>query len=252
MFEEPFAEGISPIHRIDPRMRVVSAVLFSFAVALFYDPLTLLMALAVSVCLILISRADLKKVAKRLFFVNGFILLFWIILPLTYGGEKTPLWGPFAVSKTGILMAAVITLKSNAILIALIALISTMSFATLGHTLNRLKIPDKLVYLLLLTYRYIFVIEQEYGKVMRAIKIRGFTPRTSLHTYKTYAYVIGMLFIRAAERAERVYQAMRCRGFDGRFYTLAEFRTSLSSWLFMVFMTAVTLFLIAMEIFYHG
>jgi cobalt/nickel transport system permease protein len=55
------------------------------------------------------------------------------------------------------------------------------------------------------------------------MKIRGFAPRTNLHTYRSYAYLVGMLFVRAAARAERVHQAMRCRGFDGRFHSLAVF-----------------------------
>jgi cobalt/nickel transport system permease protein len=37
--------------------------------------------------------------------------------------------------------------------------------------------------------------------------------------------VTGTLLVRSLERAERVGQAMRCRGFDGRFHSLAEFRT---------------------------
>ena len=99
-----------------------------------------------------------------------------------------------------------------------------MPLATLGYALNRLRVPDKIVHLLLMTYRYVFVLEQEYQRLMRAVKIRGFQPATNLHTYRTYAYVVGMLFVRAAERAERVQQAMLCRGFKRKFYCLQEFK----------------------------
>jgi cobalt/nickel transport system permease protein len=75
----------------------------------------------------------------------------------------------------------------------------------------------------LMTYRYIFVLEQESQRLIRAAKIRGFTPGTSLHAYKTYAYLVGMLFVKASERAERVYRAMKCRGFNGRFHCLHAF-----------------------------
>jgi cobalt/nickel transport system permease protein len=98
-----------------------------------------------------------------------------------------------------------------------------------------------------MTYRYIFVIEQEYLRLMRAAKIRGFQPGTNLNTYRTFSYVIGMLFVRAAARAERVHQAMRCRGFNGKFYSLQEFRTNTASWVFSIMMTAVIIGLIAME-----
>jgi cobalt/nickel transport system permease protein len=44
-----------------------------------------------------------------------------------------------------------------------------------------------------------------------------------MHTYKTYAYLVGMLLVRSSDRAERVRNAMLCRGFSGRFYSLRRF-----------------------------
>jgi cobalt/nickel transport system permease protein len=147
-----------------------------------------------------------------------------------------------------VVLAAQITLKSNTILLAFIALIATMSLSTLGHTLHRLRVPTKIVYLLLMAYRYIFVIEQEYLRLLRAAKIRGFQPGTNVNTYRTFSYVIGMLLVRAALRAERVHQAMLCRGFNGKFYSLQEFQISFASWAFAIIMTATIIGLIIMEL----
>ncbi|MFW5635287.1 MAG: energy-coupling factor transporter transmembrane component T family protein, partial [Thermodesulfobacteriota bacterium] len=122
-------------------------------------------------------------------------------------------------------------LKSHAILLVLIALAATMNSATLGYVLDYFRLPPKLVYLLLLTYRYIFVIEQEYIRLSRAARLRSFHPRTNLHTYRTYAYLVGMLFVRAAARAERVYKAMRCRGFQGKIYCLRSFAVTRLDWI---------------------
>jgi cobalt/nickel transport system permease protein len=98
-----------------------------------------------------------------------------------------------------------------------------------------------------MTYRYIFVIEQEYKRLLRAAKIRGFQPGTNLNTYRTYSYVIGMLFVRSAARAERVHQAMLCRGFKGKFYSLQEFQTGRAGWLFSIIMTVLVIGLALME-----
>ena len=105
----------------------------------------------------------------------------------------------------------------------------------------------KLVHLLLRTYRYIFVIEQEYQRMVRAAKIRGFRPGTNVHTYKTFAYCIAMLFVRAAARADRVYRAMRCRGFNGRLYCLADFPPHPSNWVFASLMTVSVIGLVLLE-----
>jgi cobalt/nickel transport system permease protein len=45
-----------------------------------------------------------------------------------------------------------------------------------------------------------------------------------------------MLFLRAAARAERVHQAMLCRGFSGKFYSLQEFHVDRQSWIFSILM----------------
>jgi cobalt/nickel transport system permease protein len=174
-------------------------------------------------------------------------LLLWVLLPFTFKGDVLASVGAIAVYRPGVVLAAQITLKSYAILLAFIALIATMSFATLGHALYRLRVPEKIVHLLLMTYRYVFVIEQEFLRLVRAAKIRGFRPGTNSNTYRTYSYVIGMLFVRAAARAERVHQAMLCRGFKGKFYSLQDFQMSSASWIFALIMTAMIFGLALME-----
>jgi cobalt/nickel transport system permease protein len=248
MISEPFAIGKSMIHRLDPRIRLSLTVLYSFVVALSYQFTVLIPALSLSLILILLSRVNTQEVLKRLVIVNALILLLWLVLPFTFKGETLTRLGSFAIYRPGVILAAQITLKSNTILLAFIALIATMSFSTLGHAMYRLRVPEKMVYLLLMTYRYIFVIEEEYLRLMRAAKIRGFRPGTNANTYRTYSYVIGMLFVRAAARAERVHQAMRCRGFNGKFYSLQEFQTSSASWAFTIMMTAIIVGLIVMEL----
>jgi cobalt/nickel transport system permease protein len=248
MISEPFAIGDTLIYRLDPRIRVGLTVLYSFVVALAYQFSVLTGALILSSILIAISRVRIKEVLRRMVIVNALILLLWLVLPLTFKGEVLTRIGSFAIYRPGVVLAAQITLKSNAILLAFIALIATMSLATLGHALHRLAVPEKIVHLLLMTYRYIFVIEQEYLRLIRAAKIRGFRPGTNANTYRTYSYVIGMLFVRAAARAERVHQAMLCRGFNGKFYSLQEFQTTAASWIFSIIMMLLIIALIVMEV----
>ena len=211
------------MHRLDPRFRVIAATVFSCLAAVCDRFEALVLFLVLGGGLTILARLDFGQVARRLLLVNGLILFLWAVLPLTTDGVAVLRIGPATVTEEGLLLAARITLKSNAILLALIALLATQSIGTLGHALNRLMVPDKLVHLLLITYRYIFVLEQEYQRLARAARVRSFVPSTRIHTYRTYAYLIGMLFVRAAARADRVHQAMVCRGFAGRFYSLRRF-----------------------------
>ncbi len=239
MIREPFVNGTSPLHRLDPRLRILTAVLFSFVVALAERFPALWTGLALGLFLTVLARLNPREVFRRLAVVWGFLLLLWLVLPFTIeGGPVLYRLGPLAATREGLLLAARITLKSNAILLGLMALIATMPLTTLGHALDRLRVPPKMVHLLLLTYRYIFVLEQEYQRLSRAARLRNFRPGTNLHTYRTYAYLVGMLFVRASARADRVYRAMRCRGFQGKFYCLQEFSIRRRDWVWSGFLTA--------------
>jgi cobalt/nickel transport system permease protein len=249
MIAEPFAHGSSLLHRLDPRIRVLAATALSVVVALSNQTTTLAIALAAGLILIALARLPMMAVAGRLSVVTGFLLLLWLVLPFTVGGAPLVNLGPLTISREGVAYAGRITLKSIAILSLFLATVTTMSVATLGHTLARLRLPDKLIVLLLLTYRYVFVLEQEYQRLKRAADIRGFRPGSNLHSYRTYAYLVGMLLVRASARARRVYLAMCCRGFSGRFYTLADLSPAPHNLLFALILGALGILLLSVELF---
>jgi len=226
MLNEAFAGGDSILHRLDPRLRIVFATLFSFILAVSESFPTMAAGLGLSLAMICVSGIPFKDALKRLGLINGFNLALFVLLPMTFEGSPLFCIGPVDCAARGVILAAQITLKSNAILLAFISLVATMTIATLGNALNRIHVPGKIVYLMLIAYRYVFVLEQEYMRLARAIKVRGFEPGTNMHTYRTYAYLFGMLLVRATARADRVYQSMLCRGFKGEFYCIRGFSFS--------------------------
>ena len=247
MIEEPFADGNSFIHNIDPRYRVLAAAVLSIAIALSSGVAPLLSGLAIAALSLVAANLEWRRVCRRLLVVAGFLALLWAILPITHQGTPLTTLGPLTVTREGALLALQITLKSFAIMALLIALVATMSVAALGNTLSSLGVPGKLTQLLLVSYRYIFVIEQEYQRLVRAAKIRGFQPGTNLHTYRTYAYLAGMLFVRASMRAQRVYQAMLCRGFHGRYIPLQTFKTGNQNPVFAGFTLVALIIILYLE-----
>ena len=58
--------------------------------------------------------------------------------------------------------------------------------------------------------------------------------RASRHGYRILGHTIGAGLVRGADRSERVAEAMRCRGFDGRFHTLTEFHSRPSDVVFFL------------------
>jgi len=220
MMDERFATGKSLLHRRNPKVKIIVATAFIVVVAITSNFKVATVALIITTLLILISQLTPGAIIKRLLAVNSFVLFLWLTLPLTYGGEQNIQLGPFIFSLQGIQLAALITLKANAIILALIALLGTSTIAHLGHALDGLGLSKRLCFLLLFSYRYIFVIHNEYKKLSRAVKIRCFTPTTNIHTYRTYGYLFGMTLVRSWNRASRIQQAMLLRGFNGRLIPL--------------------------------
>ena len=249
MISEAFISKESLINKLDPRTRLISAVVLALVIAVSSGVTTIVTAFALSLIFISISGVNLQAVFKRILVVNIFILLFWVILPFTFKEPDAAMIhiGTVEISREGVLLAAKITLKSNAILLFFISLVAAMPLGLLGHAMNRLHVPKKMVQLFLLTYRYLFVIEQEYQRLLTAARVRCFHSKTKLHTYKTYAFIVGMLFVRASEQAERVHQAMRCRGFSGIFFSLHTFSFCRIDAVWAMFMAVLVTLLEIME-----
>ena len=247
MIEEQFSAGESFVHGLDPRIKIVVAIPFSVVVAVSSSFLALFTALAVSLSLIVLTRLSAKTVFYRLLLVNGLILFLWLLIPFSFKGEALFTIGPLVGTREGVLYASRITVKCNAILLAMIALLATIPIFTLGHAMSQLHFPDKIIHLFLFTYRYIHVIFQEYHRLTNAMKIRGFIARTNIHTYRSYAYLLGMLLVKSYDRAERVYEAMLCRGFSGRYYTLSRFSIKRGDIFYLSLMSAAILGLVVLQ-----
>jgi cobalt/nickel transport system permease protein len=221
--DNPLAGGDSLLHRADPRVKLLLAAGLALAVALPGSFPPALGGLGAGLVLCTLARLAPLSVARRLAPAAGFLLFFWAVVPLTYPGHPVLALGWFTATHQGVRVAALVSAKSLAILLALVALLSTSSIPDLGAAMARLGVPDKLCFLFTFTYRYLDVARREYERLSRAARTRCFTPRTSLHTYRTYAYLVGMVLARSHARSLRVHQAMLLRGFSGRFVSLRAF-----------------------------
>jgi cobalt/nickel transport system permease protein len=225
------------------------ATLFSICAALIREPGTACAALALAGMVLVLSRPPLRPLAKRVALVNVFVLFLWLTVPLTTPGEVLISLGPAEFSREGCILVWLVTLKSNAILLVFLALIASMDAPTMGHAMDRLGVPSKLVFLFLFTYRYLHVIAEEWRRLVTAARLRGFTPKTGMHTYRTVGNLLAMVLVNSFDRAGRVYQAMILRGFQGRFVSVARFQTRPADTLFAIFWTSATAGLVCMDFF---
>ncbi len=209
--------GDTWIYRLDGRIRILGAAVFVLGVALNPSLAAAGTALIAGAGLCIAASISGPILAHRLLPLNLFMLAIVLIMPWSVPGYQMLGAGSFSYTFEGFLDALAIAVKANAILLTVTALVSTLPLVRLGQDLERMHVPVKLTRLLLFMVRYLEVLRLEFDRMLRAAAARGFSPRLNQHTLRTYGNLIGMLLVRAYDRAERVQAAMKCRGFTGHF-----------------------------------
>ena len=99
-------------------------------------------------------------------------------------------------------------------MLASLTLAATTEDQQVLRGLQRLRMPDLIVQIMGFMIRYLDVVTAELGRMMTAMRSRGYDPRSPRH-WPVLARSLGALFIRSYERGERVHLAMLSRGYTG-------------------------------------
>jgi len=207
--------GSSLIDKLQPRTRVLATFAAVFATTLIRSPIVLLTALIGALVLVRLGQSSWTELRNRLRHVEGFMLVLLIVLPFTVPGEPVLSLGPVAATTTGIATALTVAIKVNICSLTIFAVLGSLDPVQIGQTAQGLGMPAKLVKLFLFTVRYVFVLRAETTRLVEAMRVRAFVPRSNPQCWRTYGNLVGMMLVRSLERAHRVDEAMRCRGFTG-------------------------------------
>lgn len=104
-----------------------------------------------------------------------------------------------------------VAIRSVLCLGTVIVVSNTTPFGRMLQALRQARVPGLLISTLALMHRYLFVLAEEAERMRRARASRTFSPRRRVH-WQALATVLSQLFVRASERAERIYAAMCARG----------------------------------------
>jgi cobalt/nickel transport system permease protein len=207
----PIHHTPSYLTRVDPRARILSAVVLTVVIALLRNPQALLVANGVALVMVAMARISPRALAGRLLPLELLLVVVAALCLLS------------SYDRPSELVAGMIFLKANAAALALVALVATMDAVTLGHALAHLYVPQRLTQLLMFMVRYCDVLAREYFRLRKAMRVRCFRPRMDGHSYRTFGHLVGMLLVRSFDRSHRVLAAMKCRGFRGQYWMLDHF-----------------------------
>jgi cobalt/nickel transport system permease protein len=223
----------SPLRRLDPRWKLAGLGLAVVAAALLRTLPAAGAALAASLVLAAAARLPLRWYLARLGMTALFLAPFVLTLPFLLPGP-----GGELPSRHGAGVALLLALKAATLVTLALVLLAGAPLSDTLKAAHALWVPGLLVHLFVLAYRYAFLLGEELARLRVALRVRGYRNRPDRHSYRTIGHVAGTLLVRSHERGERVGQAMRCRGFDGRFRSLTAFHTTLGDVGFFLLMAA--------------
>jgi cobalt/nickel transport system permease protein len=197
-FLDKYSRINSPIHRLPSMAKLW--ISFSLVVAIISIPLRFFFLFpfigGVLLGALLLSRIPIPFIFSRLLILEFF----------TVGIAMLSLLRP-----NGTMLFIALMTRSTLCLFTVILLSNSTPFAELLEALKRLKFPPLILTILALMYRYIFVLIDEMERMTRARESRSFSVNRRSR-WTLLASLIGQLFIRSTERAERIYAAMSARG----------------------------------------
>lgn len=226
-----YHEASSPLHRLDPRVKLVVTVAFILSNVLLPDGAWIAFGLA---WLFILAMNLWSRLGAGFTFRRSFVALPFALAALTavfsIPGQPLAEWHVAGLTliptDAGVLRFVSIVVRSWLSVQAAILLVAVTRFPDLIHAFEHLRVPSILTTIVAFLYRYLFVLADEVMRLMRARQARsaavpGSSPGGSLAWRGRVAgNMAGQLFLRSYDRSDRIYNAMLARGYDGHLRTL--------------------------------
>lgn len=212
-FLDESASKKTVIHKINPIAKLLVTITYLIVVLSFerYDIIGLIPYILYPVIIFLLSEVPFFQIFKRLIIVLPFVIGIGIFNPLFDTRTFIVIAGVHISG--GCISFLSLIIKCSLTVLSALLLIATTGIEKIASALRRLYVPKIFVTQVLLTYRYISVLLDEAAQVIMAYHLRAPMERTV--SFKAYGSLLGQMLLRAFDRANRVYNAMVLRGFNG-------------------------------------
>lgn len=234
---------------LDARVKVIFMLLMLVAVNVRKDLPTELIIAALVLILALASRVGLKVMYARVAFV-GFFFGFLVALPsslniITPGQLVLPilslhkahsLWVytiPKEVGLTagGLFGVAMLTLRViNSVSLAMLVLFTT-PFTEIMRALKMFRVPDSVLAVVNLTYKYIFIFANTVEDMHLAKMSRTAGAMDGSEARRWAAGRMGLIFKKTQGKCDEIFKAMLARGFTGEIKLRGGGSMKKSDWL---------------------
>ncbi len=212
------ADGKTRLHRMDGRVKTI-LFLAAIVVATILSHWYLLLGIWLAAIVLYHSlQLPWRLLARRLYIPFGIAWLVLLDLLFTRGAHAlfTLPAGPvsFTAYREGLLLG-LLTMQR---IMAAVTLGSILSFSTpmieILESMRSFKMPDFIVDLAAMMYRYVFVLEETARNMRRSQLSRMSASASWLRQASDTGRVAGNLLTKSLDRSTMIYKAMLARGYD--------------------------------------
>lgn len=208
------------LRHIDTRLKVIFAITTLLITVASTSPIVPLLAFLTATILILFAA----KIKLRTYFLLLLTPLFFglislLLMSLFFGYTDSPLYSfeilshTFVVQKEGVNMGLLVASRTLAGSACLFFLALTTPMTELFTGLRWLRIPEVVIELAMIIYRYIFLFLEEAERMWLAAQMRGESSfRTKINVFSMLA---STLFLRTIYQGEKLFVAMNSRCYEG-------------------------------------
>ncbi|MBS4178176.1 energy-coupling factor transporter transmembrane component T family protein [Lederbergia citrea] len=216
----------SPIHQLTGVTKLLCFIMWSTAAMLTYDTRILLLLLAASIAIFIVSQIKIREVSFVLIFILAFLLLNNIAIYLFSPQEGVKIYGTshvlfeiagrYNITLEQLFYQFNITIKYFTIIPAAILFIVTTHPSEFAASLNRIGVSYKISYSVALALRYIPDIQRDFRNIAISQQARGIDMSNKEKLpkrLKNAASIIVPLILSSLDRIEIISNAMELRGF---------------------------------------
>jgi cobalt/nickel transport system permease protein len=247
VFAEETASRKGWLQTLDPRVKIAGFLLLLLASAFSHSLLVIAFLYAFSLILALGSRVFSVSFLARIWIFMPFYTAL-IALPALFlipGDPIARIPGlSWTITEQGLRSAAFLVLRVATSVSFMLLLVLTSSWPSLLKAMRSLRFPKMLVFLLMMTYRYLYVLLSTANSFFLGRKSRLVGPEIWQSTRDWMGMLSGALLAKSFHLSNEVHLAMQSRGFRGDPVVMqdARFRPSDFLWLVLFIVVACTAF----------
>ncbi|EHP88590.1 cobalt ECF transporter T component CbiQ [Methanotorris formicicus] len=253
IFFEKYTKISGFLQNVESRVKIITLVIFLIGSVLSKHITTLIIFNLIAILFAYLSNIPIITYLKRVYIFipifAGIIVIPVIFNIVTPGHDIFAIFNNPHISITyeGVIYATTFTLRVATCVSYAVLIPITTQWNKVTTAVGRLGIPDVIITITNLAYRYIFlllnfVLDMIYSRKSRTIRKLGM-----VESWKEGGKAIGALFIKTYEMGEDTYYAMLSRGYTGEVKYIYKEKIKMKDIIFLILSITLVIVLLLFD-----